>query len=242
MTAAEDTDGRRRRWKRAGSLIVAFALMGCPAVDEVERRAAQDEKYLKACQAELSRANEQAKALGKSFAQVAEAVPPVGKIQAEIAQLVPQEVRVAVNDRVILLVHSIDVLTQQNMQASAERRRILLELTTANRVQSRLEAKEHEMETLRTDFESRARALDERANLERQAIARRAASLIDAVRAFDERIDCNGCSEPVTMTGAFKRHGEAKKAVLDFHRHLLEELSTLSLEAPADPPAAEPGT
>ncbi len=233
---------RLQRWVPGAWLCVAAALVGCSAMDDGATRCAQDERDLKVCQVDRDRANAQVRVCEQSLGKAAEAIPQVKQLQGEIELLVPQQVRAQVNDRVMVLVRSIGMLAQQNEQASAERRHILRELTTAKQVQARLDAKEQEIKTLRADLEARAQALDERSRNEQQAIARQAASLIDGVRAFDERIDCKGCSEPVAITGVFRRHEEAKKAILDFHRHLLEELSGLALGAPAESPSGKPGS
>jgi hypothetical protein len=169
-------------------------------------------------------------------------MPRVQQIQGEIENLVPREVRVQVNDRVLTLVRAIGQLAQENETASAERRRILQELTEANRAQQRLAAKEQEMKELRADLEAKLQASDARGQEAQRAVARQSARLIESIRSFDERIDCRGCPHPVPITGLFRRHEDAKKEILDFHRRLLAELSTLpaasDLEAQPGRPAS----
>lgn len=226
-----------------GSLAVKVAVLGlslaaCGADSEI--RVIKNEHDLAACRGDLARAEERAMVCEQSLSKAALAMPRIQQIQGEIENLVPREVRVQVNDRVLALVRSIGQLAQENETASAERRRILQELTEANRVQQRLAAKEQEMKELRADLEARLQASDARRQEAQQAVARQSARLIESIRSFDERIDCRRCDHPVPITGLFRRHEDAKKEILDFHLRLLEELSGLPSGSDLETPPARP--
>jgi chromosome segregation ATPase len=224
--------------------------VGC-GPDSNDNRILKDEKALKQnkgnlaeCKVELGKTRQDLNSARQAsqasqqgcVGKIVQSVAELTQMRVEISNLVPREVRQQVDRRVGVLVDQIGALLErQGKTATGEHRRILQELAKASRVQERLDARDEEIKRLQAQIQG----LSDQAERRDREIAERVGGLIGSIRSLDERIDCKRCKDPVPITGLFGRREESKKALLDFHRQLLQNLAQLLPRGTTSQPAPD---